>query len=49
MSVRTRTATLTATERAVLGLLTQGAAYGADIQGVRALPARPSALTGRVA
>jgi hypothetical protein len=49
MPVRTKpeTVTLTATECAVLGLLTQGAAYGADHQDVRALPARPSAMTGR--
>jgi hypothetical protein len=53
MPVRTKTqvesTTLTATECAVLGLLTRGAAYGADIQDVRALPVRPSALTGRAA
>ena len=39
--------TLTATECAVLGLLTEGAVYGADFQDVRALPVRPSASTGR--
>jgi hypothetical protein len=51
MPARTKTdaATLTATECAVLGLLTKGAAYGADIQDVRALPVRPSEMTGRAA
>jgi hypothetical protein len=51
MTIQTRAgqASLTATECAVLRLLTEGAAYGADIQDVRALPARPSAMTGRAA
>jgi hypothetical protein len=51
MSVRTKAdpLTLTATECAVLGLLTQGAACGADHQDVRALPVRPSAMSGRAA
>lgn len=47
LPTRQRVATLTATECAVLGLLTGGAAYGADPQDARALPARPSAMTSR--